>query len=67
VIDRYDLKLTLLSATPHASGLVAYIIAKESPAPEEIRNRIVELTTKDKIQEPKESPNRVANNGNGIS
>jgi subtilisin family serine protease len=66
-LDYQVLKLTFLIAAPHVAGLVAYIIAKENPQPDQIRNRIVELATTNKVIDPMGSANRIANNGNGVN
>lgn len=60
------LMLVLCLATPHVAGLVAYLIAKEGlSTPNTIFNRIVSLSTKNKVVDAQKSPNRIVYNGNG--
>ncbi|KAH8594093.1 peptidase S8/S53 domain-containing protein [Bisporella sp. PMI_857] len=65
--DSYSTQSGTSMAAPHVAGLVAYIIAKENPQPDQIRNRIVELATTNKVIDPMGSANRIANNGNGVN
>ncbi|KAL2060217.1 hypothetical protein VTL71DRAFT_9612 [Oculimacula yallundae] len=53
-------------ATPHVAGLAAYLIAKEGlTTPKGVADRIISLSTKNKITDTKGVPNRLAYNGNG--
>lgn len=55
-------------ASPHVAGLVTYLMARETnlKTPAQVRDRIKELATKDKIKSlgDPESPNLIAFNGN---
>lgn len=53
-------------ATPHVAGLAAYLIAKEGiSGGVAVRNRIVALSTTNRVIDPKGSYNRIAYNGCG--
>lgn len=59
-------KANKILATPHVAGIVAYLIGKDGIfGVANIRNRIVSLSTKNKVIDPKGSYNRLAYNGNG--
>lgn len=54
-------------ATPIVAGVVAYLRSVESglDTPEQVRARIIELSLKDVVEDPKGSPNRLLYNGSG--
>ncbi|KAL5348785.1 Subtilisin-like protease 2 [Pseudogymnoascus australis] len=53
-------------ATPHVAGLAAYLIALEGlSSPAEVASRIQSLSTKNVVQDPNNSANMLAYNGNG--
>jgi oryzin len=51
-------------ACPHAAGLATYLISREGLAgPAAVKQRMLELATKELVRDPKGSPNLIAFNG----
>ncbi|KAI0125611.1 peptidase S8/S53 domain-containing protein [Xylariales sp. AK1849] len=51
-------------AAPHVAGLATYLMSREGlSGPLEVRKRLLELATKDKVQDAQGSPNLIAFNG----
>ncbi len=53
-------------ASPYVAGLVTYLISREGnlTTPALVRDRIIQLATKDKVKDPMGSPNLIAFKGN---
>lgn len=54
-------------STPLVSGVIAYLRSIESglDTPEQVRARLIELSGKDVVEDPRGSPNRLLYNGSG--
>ena len=53
-------------ATPHVAGLAAYYMIKEKVVgPKAVLDRLILRSTKDKVQDPQGSPNRIVYNNSG--
>lgn len=65
-----DTSYAVLSGTsmssPHVAGLITYLMSRESTltTPAQVKDRIKELATKNKVKDPLWSPNLIAFNGN---